>query len=239
MTWAMPSEVWQAIQFVEAMRFLEQRVPGFRPAREAIAADAAREAFWISDVAVLSVISDVYESINRAVESGASYRSWADGVRDSLAASFPPDLSDAQVDARIGTIFRNATQRAYGTGRYQQAQEPAVKRARPYFMFDAIIDGRTTDQCRELDGVILPQDDPFWDTNTPPRHHNCRSGLRTLSRRDVAERGGPTTVPPVVETPEGFGSRPGTTPPYRPPADRYAPELTQELQRRASARGAA
>ena len=237
MTWQVPAGVWESIAFQEAIEFLQARVPAFRPTREAIAADAASEAFWISDVAMLSVISDVYESINAAIETGQSMQSWAADVRDALAASYPDSMSDAQVDARINLVFRNSMQRAYGEGRYRQSTDPDVARARPYFMFDAIMDGRTSDGCRALNGTILPQDHPFWDANTPPRHHNCRSGLRTLSARQVERRGGVTTSVPSVSADAGFGARPTTSSTYRPSDDRYPPQLGQALRARAASRG--
>lgn len=237
MTWQVPAGVWESIAFREAIDFLRQRVPAFRPTREAIASDAAREAFWISDVATLSVISEVYESINAAIASGQSMQSWAADVRDALAASYPDSMSDAQVDARVNLVFRNSMQRAYGEGRYRQSTDPDVARNRPYFMFDAIMDGRTSDGCRSLNGTILPQDHPFWDRNTPPRHHNCRSGLRTLSARQVERRGGVTADVPMMEADEGFGSRPTTADPYRPSDDRYPPPITAALRERAASRG--
>ncbi len=46
--------------------------------------------------------------------------------------------------------------------------------------FDAIIDTRTSDTCRPLDGVIKPVDDPFWNVYYPPNHFRCRSMVKQL-----------------------------------------------------------
>ena len=46
--------------------------------------------------------------------------------------------------------------------------------------FDAILDDRTTELCKSLDGVIRPVDDAFWDQYYPPNHFNCRSDVRQL-----------------------------------------------------------
>lgn len=229
---------WPSVEFREARAWLERRSVTSRPTREQIEAGAAAEAFWMSDVALLSVVSDVYESIETAVRTGESFESWRAGVIEALRANYPEDMSTAEVDRRVELVFRNNVQRAYGAGRYQQAQEPAVRLARPYFMYDAILDGRTTELCRGLNGTIRRQDDPFWDTHTPPLHHACRSGLRTLSQRQVDARGGETLAPHAEPVPAGFGARPGTEAPYRPPADRYPPPLSAALQARARAEGA-
>ncbi len=230
--------IWPiGIEFREATDFLLARTVTPRPTREAIAAGASAEAFWVSDITSLSVVSDVYESINVAVATGASFETWRAEVIDALRENYPADMSEAAVDRRVELVFRNNVQRAYSAGRYQQAQEPAVLAARPYFMYDAILDDRTTDLCRGLNGTIRRQDDPFWNTHVPPLHHACRAGLRTLSQRQVEARGGETLTPHADPVPAGFGARPGTSAPYRPPPDRYPAPLNAALQRRATERG--
>lgn len=44
--------------------------------------------------------------------------------------------------------------------------------------FDAVMDGRTTEICKPLNGVLLPVNDPFWDMYYPPNHWGCRSTVR-------------------------------------------------------------
>lgn len=46
--------------------------------------------------------------------------------------------------------------------------------------FDAVIDTRTSDTCRPLDGIIKPFDDPFWNVYYPPNHFKCRSAVKQL-----------------------------------------------------------
>lgn len=53
---------------------------------------------------------------------------------------------------------------------------PATK----YLQFDAVMDGRTTELCSSLHGVIKPVNDDFWNTYYPPNHFNCRSTVKQL-----------------------------------------------------------
>jgi len=46
--------------------------------------------------------------------------------------------------------------------------------------FDAVLDDRTTELCKSLDGVIRPVDDAFCDQYYPQNHFNCRSDVRQL-----------------------------------------------------------
>lgn len=71
------------------------------------------------------------------------------------------------------TIFRTNVQSAYNAGAYQQRNDPAVRKRRPFWQFRAIQDARTSDLCRPLDGIVRPADDPWWKTHTPPLHHQC------------------------------------------------------------------
>lgn len=58
----------------------------------------------------------------------------------------------------------------------------AQKERFPLLQFDAVMDGKTTQICSSLDGVILPIEHAFWQTYYPPNHFNCRSTVRQLSK---------------------------------------------------------
>jgi hypothetical protein len=50
----------------------------------------------------------------------------------------------------------------------------------PNLEFDAVIDGRTTDLCRSLNGIVRPIDDPFWDIYYIPNHWGERATIRQI-----------------------------------------------------------
>jgi hypothetical protein len=67
--------------------------------------------------------------------------------------------------SRVATIFRANVQSAYSAGRYRQLSETA--QTRPYWRFSAVLDNRTSSECRSLHGGVLRHDDSFWDRNRP------------------------------------------------------------------------
>lgn len=69
------------------------------------------------------------------------------------------------------------------------------KEALPNLEFDAVNDGRTTDICRSLDGVIRPIDDTFWNIYYIPNHWGERSAVKQRA-------GGVITSPEKIVTPE-------------------------------------
>jgi hypothetical protein len=66
-----------------------------------------------------------------------------------------------------------ALQSAQQAEHWQRIQEN--KDIFPYLKYNAILDGRETVLCHNLDGIKKPVDDPFWNTRYPPNHWRCRS----------------------------------------------------------------
>lgn len=51
--------------------------------------------------------------------------------------------------------------------------------------FDAVLDTRTTQTCRELNGTVKPITDPFWRIYYPPNHYKERSTVRAVYGRTI------------------------------------------------------
>lgn len=67
----------------------------------------------------------------------------------------------------------------------------------------SVIDERTTMICRQRNGLMLPKNDPYWKTGTPPLHFNCRSVLGVILGDFT-----PSTWRPQSPPMEGFGQGP-------------------------------
>lgn len=181
-----------------AIAWFRQRVPMTAEEASTLETTAKENAFWISGTDVLGVIAHVQKTLDTAIENGESFNAW----QERTAGSFE------EVQAgHAQTVYRNATQSAYNRGRKEQLSTRVMRRARPFWQFVAITDGRTTDLCSQLNGTILAADDPRWASLLPPRHHNCRSTIRALRPSEAEALGGPTGVPDV-EFPKGWGAAP-------------------------------
>ena len=51
----------------------------------------------------------------------------------------------------------------------------------PMLEYSAVLDKRTSDICRPLDGIIAPVGDPIWKKVAPLNHFNCRCMLLPLA----------------------------------------------------------
>ncbi|AZF88290.1 head morphogenesis protein [Meiothermus phage MMP7] len=186
----------------EAIAWFRARLPLPKAEWLALEERARRKAFTVAGVAQLDLLAEVWDSLARALEEGTPYTEWAKEARTRLE-----DTWGRRNSARLETIFRTNVQMAYSSGRWAQMTQPEVRQARPYWMYDAVLDNRTTSICQERHGTVLPADDPWWQGNTPPLHFSCRSGIRPLTSEQAQARGIAERLP--EEPPqEGFGLSP-------------------------------
>lgn len=165
--------------------------------------DAARAtAFTVSHLSTLDQIGQVLDELRAALDSGDTFAQWRTRVQAGGIDLAPRHLE---------TVFRNAVQTAYNSGRRLEHVEH--ESARPYLMYDAINDSRTREAHRAMDGFIAPVGHPVWKRWTPPNGHNCRCGVVSLSERQAKARGytGRVKLPAGAEPDEGWSYDPTDT----------------------------
>lgn len=110
------------------------------------------------------------------------------------------------------TVYRTNMQTSYNAGRAMEYQKTQPE----YLEFVGIEDERQTSVCAQRSGIILPSTHPFWSTNWPPLHFNCRSTVRGVFKEeiDVIKETNPSweTTPdrnlPREQIQGGFGGNP-------------------------------
>lgn len=215
-TWTVSAD---PVDFTEAIAWFRNRVPIPDPEYRLLTERAKQRAFFVAGVGRLDILADVWGALLSALEDGTPYAEWAQQAGAILERAW-----GGSNPWHLETIFRTNVQHAYSAGRWRQMTEPNVLRARPYWMYDSVLDARTTEICRERNGVIRPADDPWWGANWPPLHHNCRSGVRALTQAEARARD--IDVPlPAISPMEGFGSAPDIS----DWADNYAQRIHQDI----------
>ena len=222
MTWNVPTD------YDEAVEWFRSRLDLTDEQFEAIDSEARRKAFTVADVAQVDIIDQVWQALERAIRDGTTLEDFAAEVGGLLSAAWGRDDPH-----RLETIFRTNVQKAYNRGRWKQQHDPVVAALRPFLFYDALLDTRTSDTCIDLNGTVLPIEDPFWSSHLPPVHHRCRSSLRNLTQRQAERRGISETRPEVV-IPDGFGRAPEIETEFAPDLDKYPTELAERLERKRS-----
>lgn len=216
----------------EVIAWFRSRVPITPGAWRRLAAATKRRAFTVAGANRLSLVTDVWRAIDRAIAQGLPYEEFEKQVGEKLTRAWGDSV--ASPATRLETIYRNNVQGAYAAGRHAQMTDPDVLQARPYWLYDSVLDSRTSALCTTLNGTLLPADDAFWETHYPPNHHNCRAGVRSLTKGGAERRGGVTESPPTLPPAEGFRSLPSPDD-WEPDPSRFPPEVWREYER---ARGA-
>lgn len=205
-------------RFDEAVEWFAARIPLTADMAAELAQYSRTRAFTISGVAQLDIVQQVYDSLLDAIGKGTPLDEWKDAIEEKLTNAWGKRDS-----ARLETIYRNSTQQALNAGRWREQNRPDIKALRPYGLFDAIDDGRTSEICKHWSDVVLPLDEFARRNAVPQLHHRCRSQIRNISERE-AKRRGITTDPPTIKADDGFGEPP-TESEFEPDAAKYATEL--------------
>lgn len=188
------------LKFEEAVQWFRNRVPVTDTEFKDLSEAARRRAFMVSGVAQLDLTNDVFTALEQAVSEGTDFAEWKKEVGEKLQNAWGDSVKNPAW--RLENIYRTNVQSAYAAGRYKQQTDPDVIKARPFWLYDSVLDSRTSTICRNLNGTLLPADDPFWQTRYPPNHFGgCRSGVRSFTRKQTERRGvteNPTTQEPDV-----------------------------------------
>jgi SPP1 gp7 family putative phage head morphogenesis protein len=131
----------------------------------------------ISYIQSVEQIQTILDDLKVAIDNGNSFEKWR--------KNFNPEQFGI-TKAHAETVYRNALQTQYSVGRWEQAQ--MAKKTHPYLRYVTINDGRTSQCCRALSGIIRKIDDPFWSSHTPPNHHRCRSIVVSLTEKEAQKR---------------------------------------------------
>ena len=105
-----------------------------------------------------------------------------DGVSEGSVVALLRDELESYTERWLSTVVRTKTTEIYNDARKSfWDSDPIAKQVIEAYQFSAILDDRTTDVCRELDGQIFEKGD-FLNNITPPLHFNCRSLLVPVTR---------------------------------------------------------
>ena len=202
--------------FEEAVRWFRGRIPVTASRFYAMAEEYRDLAFTVSGYTKARILKRFYGEILAALEEGDTLAGFREAMDGFLEAEGYEGLTPFQAD----NIFRTNIQTAYSAGHYAQMTDPEVMKLRPYWQYDAVEDTRTRPGHLAMDGRVFPADSPVWDTWFPPNGFRCRCTVRTLSRRQVEERGlvVETEVPANIFPDPHFSTNPGKV--------RFRPDLT-------------
>jgi len=133
-------------------------------------------AFYVADLEKQRQMTRILQlALVETEKNGKTFKEFSDAL--------DPTVYNKLERFRLEVVFRNNLSNTYNQStRHQAVQNKDVT---PYLLYDATLDEKTRPSHAELDGLILPADDPRWNELTPPLGHNCRCAIVPVTPDDA------------------------------------------------------
>ena len=176
---AMLGRAWEAGQAAARSEVRVKALAGtessFSPA--AAARWLRAHSFWVAGILGDRVLADSKAAILSGLKTGKSTAQ----IMDDVLAAFLPWLGapgvirdEKQLEPyRLETIVRTNNTTAYNHGRLTEFVDKDVVRFLQGVKYSAILDTRTTEVCKFLDGKIFKPGSPDLEALLPPNHYNA------------------------------------------------------------------
>lgn len=204
----------QALPFDEAIAALQTRRDNPLPSDrwQEVSGEEHAIAFTVARSAGFDVLSDIHESLHKALSEGQTFESWKRDITPTLqqkgwwgrVVRSDGEIVQLGSPRRLKTIFDVNMRVSYMAGRWEQIRRAAEREAARgrvlYLRYIAVLDERTRAQHRRWHGTILPWDHPFWQQHFPPNGWLCRCSVMTVTERELARNGWSVSPDPQVTT---------------------------------------
>ena len=157
------------------------------------------QAFTVAKAMRLDLLSDIRGALETALQDGQTLKQFIAALQPTLEAQGwwgkqvivdsqgVGELVQLGSPRRLKTIYQTNLQSAYMAGR--KAEMEQTTETHPYWMYVAILDGKTRPSHRALHGQVFRHDDPIWSAIYPPNGFNCRCRVVALTEAAVKRRG--------------------------------------------------
>ena len=184
-------------------------------------------AFTVAKAMQMDVLSDLHTAVIKAMEQGQSFEGFKKNIKPILEQKgwwgkkqmldpLTGNMVNAQLgsDRRLKTIYRVNMRSAYQKGQYDRTMASSLH---PYLMYRLGNSRKHREEHLAWEGLILPKDDPWWDSHFPPNGWGCNCYTVAVSeaRKKRYEEEGIPTAPRADGS--GGGNIPAQT--VAPPED--------------------
>ena len=156
------------------------------------------QSFTVAKAMRLDLLSDIRGALETALQDGQTLKQFITALQPTLESQGwwgqqvivdsqgVGELVQLGSPRRLKTIYQTNLQSAYMAGRKASMEETTD--THPYWMYIAILDGKTRPSHRALHGQVFRHDDPIWAAIFPPNGFNCRCRVVALSEAAVKRR---------------------------------------------------
>jgi len=181
----MPEVDFKTVPFEEAITFLREKVNVPTETWDDLWQGMHSRAFVVAGAMKQELLSDFHDTINKAISDGETitdFRKRFDDIVTRHGWSYK-----GKRGWRTGVIFHTNMRTAYAAGQYAQMQ--AGKKERPFLRYIGGLSENPRPLHLEWSGMVLPFDDPWWNTHRPPNGWGCKCQIVSHSKSELKRDG--------------------------------------------------
>lgn len=176
-----------SLPFAEQIEFFRQKHPELTAAWTDIYAAEHDHAFMVAGAAKADLLADFRAAVDKAIAEGTTLQAFRRDF-DTIVEKHGWSYNGGR-NWRTRVIYETNLRQSYHAGREAQMADPELQKRRPYGLYRH---GGSEDPRPEhlaWDGLVLPLDDPWWDTHTPQNGWGCKCKKRMISAADAERMG--------------------------------------------------
>ncbi|CAM3169308.1 phage minor head protein [Moritella viscosa] len=180
-------------------------------------------AFTVAKMMQLDMLADTRNALEQALREGKTFQQFAKSLKPTLVAQgwwgekslVDPQTGTARAvqlgsDARLKTIYDTNMKTARAAGKWARIERS--RESHPYLLYELGPSLEHRPEHSAWKGLLLPVDDPFWQTHFPPNGWGCKCRVRQVSQREAERLKGDSqilTQAPTIKTREWVNKRTG------------------------------
>lgn len=179
-------------------------------------------AFTVAKAMQLDILRDIRAGVDAALADGTTFADFRKNLKPLLVQKgwwgradmtdpLTGEVKDVQLGStrRLKTIYDTNLRTAHSEGQWERIQ--ASKQSFPYLQYDGNNSEHPRLQHAAWDGLVLPVDDPFWESHVPTKAWGCKCRVIQMTGGMLERRGLSVSPSPQVPTVSYTNKRTGET----------------------------
>jgi len=161
-----PSAEHMGLPFEEAIAYFRQKLNVPTATWKDLWQSMHNRAFSVAGAMKEELLEDLRTAIDKAISEGTMLKEFRDDF--DVIVQKHGWIYNGGKGWRTAVIYNTNLSVAYSIGNYTQMTDPVVLKARPYLRYVGSSSANPRAEHQAWANIILPADDPWWDTHYPP-----------------------------------------------------------------------
>lgn len=185
----------------QAIRFFAEKISVGTQRWDDLWRDAHSRAFMVAGVQAGDVLEGVRTALGRAIAQGTTLAEFRRDLGPLMQRLGWEAKGKGYAAWRTRLVYETNLRGAYAAGEYEQATDPDVLAALPFWRYRHSGARDARPQHVAWDGLVLRHDDAWWASHYPPNGWGCGCWVEPLTPGQAARAGGVVEAPEIIRRP--------------------------------------